>query len=243
MAESAEIALATEAPLAPLTGARKIRDDLEDFVPKPYLARALAAPDTDHPNGTEGRDPHGKSVLQQHASFFDRDGDGKIYPWETYVGVRAIGFNWAVCLFAAITFNFSFSYFTSPSWIPNLLFPIHVPTIHKGKHGSDSGTYDNEGRFIPAKLENVFSKYGLTKTDKLSLKEVWSMTQGVGVAGDFFGWLVTKVEWIMLYYLARDDEGFLSKDAARGLFDGSLFEYCAKKTMEKHEGSNADKES
>lgn len=47
----------------------------------------------------------------------------------------------------------------------------------------------------------------------------------------------------MLYYLARDDEGFLSKDAVRGLFDGSLFEYCAEKTIQKREGSNSDKES
>ncbi len=222
-------ALATEAPLAPLTSQRKLRTDLEDSIPKPYLARALVAPDTDHPEGTPGREHHGKSVLQQHASFFDRDHDGKIYPWETYMGVRAIGFNWAVCLFAAITFNASFSYFTSPHWIPNPLLPIYVPTIHKGKHGSDSGTYDNEGRYIPAKLENVFSKYALTKPDNLTLREVWRMTQGVGVAGDPFGWIVTKVEWIMLYYLARDEEGFLSKDAVRGVFDGSLFEYCAKK--------------
>jgi len=222
-------ALATEAPHAPLTSQRKIRADLEDSIPKPYLGRALVAPDTEHPEGTIGKKHNGKSVLQQHAGFFDRDDDGKIYPWDTFIGVRAIGFNWAVGLFAAISFNGAFSYFTSPHWIPNPLLPIYIPTIHKGKHGSDSGVYDNEGRYLPAKFENVFSRFGLTKPDHLTLREVWRFTQAAGVAGDPFGWLVTKVEWIMLYYLAKDEEGFLSKDAARGLFDGSLFEYCASK--------------
>lgn len=44
-----------------------------------------------------------------------------------------------------------------------------------------------------------------------------------------------KFEWGVLYILARDEDGFLSKEAVRRCYDGSLFEYCAKMQASKYD--------
>ncbi|KAJ4974309.1 hypothetical protein NE237_007483 [Protea cynaroides] len=170
--------------------------------------------------------------LQKHVAFFDRNKDGIIYPWETYQGFRAIGSGIPLSTFAAIFINVALSAKTRPGKF-SLLFPIEVKKIHKGKHGSDSGVYDTEGRFVPEKFEEIFLKYAHTKSNALTEKELSDMLNGNRDPKDYAGWLGSWTEWKILYRMCKDKDGFLSKDTIKDVFDGSLFEKLEESTARK----------
>src|ERR1700712_5712653 len=114
------------------------------------VPRANLAPSTETPNGTTTNDwakrhSH-QTVLQQHCDFFDRDHDGVIWPLDTFIGFRKLGFNIFLCIFATSAIHFGLFYPTLDSWFPDPRLPIKLRNIHRAKHGSDTGTYDSEGR-------------------------------------------------------------------------------------------------
>lgn len=61
-----------------------------------------------------------------------------------------------------------------------------------------------------------------------------------------YGWMVVwyncrsaaKLEWGFTYWLVKDEEGFATKEAIRGIYDGSIFDYIEKEIKE---GKNKDK--
>jgi hypothetical protein len=55
------------------------------------------------------------------------------------------------------------------------------------QHGSDSGVYDKEGRFVPQMFEDMFSKWDVGNTGSLSASELWRMIKGHRLAVDPFG--------------------------------------------------------
>lgn len=112
---------------------------------------------------------------------------------DTYRGFRGLGFNILLCWFAVFVIHSSFSYPTVPGHLPDPFFRIYLKSIHKDKHGSDSGTYDSEGRFIPQKFEDMFSKYADDR-DYITVKDVWNLLKGQRVVFDPFGWTGAALE-------------------------------------------------
>jgi len=60
--------------------------------------------------------------------------------------------------------------------------------MHKAKHGSDSMSYDNEGRFRPQNFEDFFSKYDKDNKGGLTVEELWRAWKGQAFVLDLFGW-------------------------------------------------------
>ncbi|KAJ6807595.1 putative peroxygenase 4 [Iris pallida] len=163
------------------------------------------------------------TALQKHVAFFDRNKDGIIYPSETYQGFRAIGCGIPLSAFAAAFINGFLGPKTKPGKYPSLRFPIYVKNISKGKHGSDSDAYDSEGRFVPAKFEDIFSKHAHTHPNALTSEELSTMLKENRDPKNYAGWVASWIEWKILYSLCKDKNGLLQKDTVRGAYDGSLF--------------------
>ncbi|KAH0464531.1 hypothetical protein IEQ34_007317 [Dendrobium chrysotoxum] len=161
--------------------------------------------------------------LQKHAAFFDRNKDGVIYPWETFQGFRAIGAGLGLSLVGAVFINGFLGPKTRTGKIPSPLFPIYVKNISKGKHGSDTGAYDEQGRFVPAKFEEIFQKHAHTNPNALTSDELLEMIRANRDPKDYKGWVGSWVEWKVLYSLCKDDTGLLPKETIRAVYDGSLF--------------------
>ncbi|KAK4096231.1 Caleosin-domain-containing protein [Parathielavia hyrcaniae] len=229
----------------------------DSVISKPAIARANLAVSTSAPAGSpESKTSELKdyTVLQQHVLFWDRDADGEIFPWDTYVGFRDLGFNMLFSLLAAFVINVGFSYPTrlALSWLPDPWFRVYVRGIHKAKHGSDTGVYDREGRFVPQLFEDMFSKWDVHGSRSLSAVELWSMIKGHRLAGDPFGvyyvllslgplrypalcvilplavaadvvqWGAAFFEWGTTWLMAQKN-GRVSKEDVRQTYDGSIF--------------------
>ncbi|XP_021598665.1 probable peroxygenase 4 isoform X1 [Manihot esculenta] len=177
--------------------------------------------------------PDENNLMQKHAFFFDRNQDGSVHPWETYQGLRALGAGVLLSTACGIFINGAFSQLTRPGKFPSLLFPIELRNIVLAKIKSGTDTYDEKGRFIEEKFENIFRDYARTHSDALTRSELSEMRRAHKKPKDYFGWISTWTQWSLTYHLFKDEHGLLKKDTLRGLYDGSTFEKREKELKEK----------
>ncbi|KAL6911445.1 hypothetical protein ACP4OV_000250 [Aristida adscensionis] len=161
--------------------------------------------------------------LQKHVGFFDGNGDGIITMGETYNGFRSLGFGPVASSASAVFINSALGPITRPPNATSPMFDIYIENIQKGIHGSDTGSYDAQGKFVPEKFNEIFSKHGKTQPDALTSDEVDEMLNANSKPGDAKGSLAAKTEWKVLYGLAKDQNGLLHKADVRRVYDGSLF--------------------
>eukprot|EP00878_Enallax_costatus_P000393 GHUV01000479.1.p1 GENE.GHUV01000479.1~~GHUV01000479.1.p1 ORF type:complete len:246 (+),score=62.41 GHUV01000479.1:254-991(+) len=208
----------------PITEQRHAPIGLDKVIPQPGIPRANKAISAENLNGSAAhlaREDY--TVMMQHCDFFDRDNDGVLWPWDTYIGFRRLGFGRILSLIAVPFIHGSFSYPTSPSIFPDPFFRIYLKNIHRGKHGSDSEVYDTEGRFVPEKFEELFSKYDGKNKGGLDWNDIQNMILANMNIVDPVGWTAERLEWWTLYLLAADDNGIISKEKIRANYDGSLW--------------------
>ncbi|KAJ5982365.1 hypothetical protein N7451_012465, partial [Penicillium sp. IBT 35674x] len=192
-----------------ITGRRLPAVFLANVIKNPGVARANVAVSVDKLGGDLEWAKRMTSPLQQHILFWDRDGDGMIFPWDTYNGFRELGFNIIFSILATLIININFSY------------PTRL-AIHKAKHGSVSGTYDPEGHFLPQLFENLFSKWDQDDDGALTLRELLMLMHGHRCAADPFGWFAAFFEWGTTWLLIQKNNKVYREDL-RAVYDGSLF--------------------
>ena len=132
--------------------------------------------------------------MQQHVDYWDSDRDGIIWPYDTYIGCRKWGWSPPLALLTASIINVALSYPTLPGILPDPFFRIHVERLYKDKHGSDSMTYDNEGRFKPQNFEDIFAKYDRGNKGGLDVWDLLDFWKGQRMVFDFFGWSASFLE-------------------------------------------------
>ncbi|PWW79761.1 Caleosin-domain-containing protein [Tuber magnatum] len=213
--------------------------DLE-AVPNPGTPRANIAPTTTAPYGTTNdnwaKSHSHQSVLHQHCAFWDPDGDDIVWPRDTYLGFRALGFGIILSAISMVLIHGALSWATMDGLVPDPLFRLYLKNIYRCKHGSDTGTYDSEGRFVPQKFEDFFAKYG--DGEEVSKRQIWEGISAQRCAADFFGWTAEALEWTATYLLLWPEDGILRKEDVRGVYDGSIFPEMAGRQTAK--GKNID---
>uniref|UniRef100_A0A914Q8Z0 Caleosin n=1 Tax=Panagrolaimus davidi TaxID=227884 RepID=A0A914Q8Z0_9BILA len=170
-----------------------------------------------------------KTALQKHCEFFDQDKDGTIMPWETYKGFRDLGFGFITSTLSAFVINLFLSYPTQDSKIPNPLLPIYIKNVHRGKHTSDSDTYNTDGTINPKKFEQFQKLIRECTNGKdviTTLSETLKLSELFRQGFDPVGGTASKGEWVFLW-LANDYK--LDAKDIQASYDGTLFEIIAKR--------------
>jgi peroxygenase len=158
------------------------------------------------------------TALQRHVAYFDWNGDGLVTVVEDYQGLRGLGIDPVLSTSFATVINGVLG--TPTRGFPSLT--IDLRNIAGGIHGSDSGIYDNEGRFVPEQFERLFLDWDRNGSGGLDPVELAGRAIRDADLFDVFGVAVSGAEFGLLFAVAAED-GELSTARMRAFYDGTLF--------------------
>jgi len=166
-----------------------------------------------------------RTALQKHVDFFDADHDGQITLADTYLGLRRLGLGAIRSAAFAGVINAVLG--TSTSRVPSLT--VDVERIHAGKHESDTGVYDRNGRFSLPRFRRLFDRFDVDRDDALDGEDLARLFAGKRT--DLIGHLGSKAEFGLLFGLAgqeRNGKRVLTRDRLKRFYNGSLFYQLAR---------------
>ncbi|KAF5312289.1 hypothetical protein D9619_003652 [Psilocybe cf. subviscida] len=164
------------------------------------------------------------TALQGHVAFFDRDSDGIIWPTDTYNGFREIRFGVFLALLSTIIVHGGFSYITCPGLFPDPFFRLYIRNMHRGIHGSDSGSYTKLGEFDVNRFDYNFDMYSSDPHTHLTFAQGVRMLHGNLNPFDPFGWFAATFEWLATYIMLwPSDSRGMNKEDVKAVYNGSIF--------------------
>jgi peroxygenase len=165
-------------------------------------------------------------ALQKHVMFFDEDRDGLITVGESAARLQKLGFGWVKSWTMAVVIHAGLAARTSGKWYS---LDIVVANIHHAMHSSDTGVFDELGRFDQRAFDRIFNEFDTDHGGELDEIEMDKMTDAnyerIG------GHIVSKTEFSVLLGLAADVEVNMDGEKVRGIsrkrlrdfYDGILF--------------------
>ena len=128
--------------------------------------------------------------------FFDRDGDGVIWPTDTYKTCREFEWSIRLSLFFAAFLHLVQSWGTVPwFWlIPDPLFRVWIERINFNKHGSSTMAFDNDGNYRSQMLDEFFARNDRDGKGGLTFEEGFSGLRRIRMVWDIFGQISAMFE-------------------------------------------------
>jgi peroxygenase len=161
-----------------------------------------------------------RTALQKHVDFFDTNHDGKITLSDTYHGLRRLGLGAARAAGFAGVINAALG--SSTSGAPSLT--VDAERIHAGKHRSDTGVYDRNGRFSLPRFRRLFARHDADGDGALDGEELTRLFAANRT--DLVGHLASRAEFALLLDLAGEDRNgkkVLTRERLDRFYNGSLF--------------------